>query len=282
MATSCLPACLWSKLQSSLGGRSSFVVCPDFWQEEKSFEVEDYLKNPLGDLLLTLREKSGAAKLSNDSHPSPQSALPPLKLRILLFNPMGVVVFLFLPREKTRARKVKEQLSISLLGKTKISAVSSPKNPSEYYFAKKRRETCFYEHMWTHVADFPKFVRRYLGNAQRDGEQGHRYPVVQWLRLHSFTAEGSGSIPVRVAEIPQDGKCPRKKKNLKKGAEGAVFSELLECCLLGSESLTFPAHKVTVLSDFKKGRAERRSLGYFLSCSLHPNNRCTMLHGWSR
>lgn len=89
------------------------------------------MKNPLGDLLLTLklREKSGAAKLSNGSHPSPQSALPPLKLRVLLFNPMGVVVVLFLPREKTRARKVKEQLSISLLGKTKISAVSSPKIP---------------------------------------------------------------------------------------------------------------------------------------------------------
>jgi hypothetical protein len=65
------------------------------------------LKNPLGDLSLTLklREMSRAAKLSNDSHPSPQSALLPLKLRVLLFNPTGVVVFLFLPREKTRARK---------------------------------------------------------------------------------------------------------------------------------------------------------------------------------
>lgn len=129
MAACCLPACLWSKLQSSLEGRSSFVVCPDFWQEEKSFQVENYLKNPLGDLSLTLklREMYRAAKLSNDSHPSPQSALPPLKLRVLLFNPTGVVVFLFLPREKTRARKVKEQLNISLLGKTKKSAVLSPK-----------------------------------------------------------------------------------------------------------------------------------------------------------
>ena len=129
MAACCFPACLWSKLQSSLVGRSSFVVCPDFWQEETIFQVENYLKNPLGDLSLTLklREMSRAAKLSNDSHPSPQSALLPLKLRVLLFNPTGVVVFLFLPREKTRARKVKEQLSISLLGKTKKSAVSSPK-----------------------------------------------------------------------------------------------------------------------------------------------------------
>ena len=108
-----------------------------------------------------------------------------------------------------------------------------------------------------------------------EGQSGN-YPVVQWLRLHPFTAEGSGSIPGRVAKIPQE-----KRKNLKKGAEGAVFSELLECCLLGSESLTFPLHKVTVLSDFKKGRAERRSLGYLSSCSLHPNNRCIMFHGWS-
>lgn len=106
------------------------------------------MKNPLGDLSLTLklREMSRAAKLSNDSRPSPQSALPPLKLRVLLFNPTGVVVFLFSPREKIRARKVKEQLSIPLLGKAKKSAVSS-KNPSKYYFAKKWRETCFHEHM---------------------------------------------------------------------------------------------------------------------------------------
>lgn len=131
MAASCLSACLWSKLQSSLGGRSSFVVCPDFREEEKSFQVEDYMKNPLGDLSLTLklREMSGAAKLSNDSRPSPQSALPPLKLRVLLFNPTGVVVFLFSRTEKITARKVKEQLSIPLLGKAKKSAVSSPKIP---------------------------------------------------------------------------------------------------------------------------------------------------------
>ena len=37
--------------------------------------------------------------------------------------------------------------------------------------------------------------------------------MVQWLGLHTFTAEGTSSIPGQGAEIPQATQCSKKKKS---------------------------------------------------------------------
>ena len=39
--------------------------------------------------------------------------------------------------------------------------------------------------------------------------------VVQWLELHTFTAESSGSIPGPGTRIPQATQCGKKKKSAK-------------------------------------------------------------------
>ena len=39
--------------------------------------------------------------------------------------------------------------------------------------------------------------------------------AVQWLRLHTVTAEVTGSIPGQVTKIPQAAWCSQKKKKVK-------------------------------------------------------------------
>jgi len=79
------------------------------------------------------------------------------------------------------------------------------------------------------------------------------------------------------------GSAQEKNRILKSGVEGAVFSELLECCLLGSESLTFPPNKITVLSDFLKGEGREEVFGLFTVLQHAPQQPFFfMFHGLFR
>ena len=43
--------------------------------------------------------------------------------------------------------------------------------------------------------------------------------AVQWLRLHAFTAKGTGSIPGQRTKIPQAAWCSQKRKRKKENDE---------------------------------------------------------------
>ena len=118
----------------------------------------------------------------------------------------------------------------------------------------------------------------------RGGGAEWELPGCPVVKTPCFHCQGLGFNPWSGSQDPTRREVPKKKNRiLKSGVEGAVFSELLECCLLGSESLTFPPNKITVLSDFLKGEGREEVFGLFTVLQHAPQQPFFfMFHGLFR
>ena len=100
----------------------------------------------------------------------------------------------------------------------------------------------------------------------------------QWLGLHTFTAEGTGSIPGQGTKIPQAARHSQKNKTERNKETWWNTSGFFLKFLPGNNTCHWGSHSITKVSQMTTYKFNK--MGMYYTCT-ERNNKCSLLYNLS-